>query len=207
MALVKYNNQSIADITETGLTAGAMVLIKEQTASSDSTINFINGTSGVVLDSTYPIYLFKFINIHAGTDSAQLTMNFSVDTGSNYNVTKTTTAYKATHSEDDGTQEWTYHASYDLAQSTAVQKISNSVDGSSNADSNAGGHLYLFGPSSTTFVKHFLCCIWSEDGEIGYNQVTAGYGNTTSAVDAVQFALTSGDIDAGTFKLYGIKDS
>ena len=204
MALVKYNNQSIADITETGLTAGAMVLIKEQTASSDSTINFINGTSGVVLDSTYPIYLFKFINIHAGTDSAQLTMNFSVDTGSNYNVTKTTTAYKATHSEDDGTQEWTYHASYDLAQSTAVQKISNSVDGSSNADSNASGYLYLFAPGDTTFVKHFITQLSSEDGAISYSQNTAGYGNTTSAVDAIQFAFTSGDIDSGTISLYGI---
>ena len=182
---------------------GAWTLI--QTLTSDGSDSDLSFTSGI--DSTYDEYCFKFINIHAETDSAQLTMNFSVDTGSNYNVTKTTTAYKATHSEDDGTQEWTYHASYDLAQSTAVQKISNSVDGSSNADSNAGGHLYLFGPSSTTFVKHFLCCIWSEDGEIGYNQVTAGYGNTTSAVDAVQFALTSGDIDAGTFKLYGIKDS
>ena len=74
MALVKYNNNSLSAITSTGLTAGALTLIKEQTASSSATISFVHGTSDVVLDSTYPIYLFKFISIHPATNDA----NFSV---------------------------------------------------------------------------------------------------------------------------------
>ena len=87
MALVKYNNNSISAITTAGtLATGAMVLIKEQTASSSATISFVDGTSDVDLDATYPIYKFEFINIRGATDDKGLTWNASTDTGSNYNV-------------------------------------------------------------------------------------------------------------------------
>ena len=91
MALVKYNNNSLSAVTSVAsMPSGAMTLIKEQTASSSATISFVDGTSDVVLDSTYPIYVFKFINIHpSGTNRFQF--NGSIDAGSNYNVTKTTT--------------------------------------------------------------------------------------------------------------------
>ena len=69
------------------------------------------------------------------------------------------------------------------------------------------GELWLFNPSSTTFVKHFIITNNQTAGERSRNFYIAGYGNTTSAVDAVQFKMTSGNIDAGTIKLYGIKDS
>ena len=88
MALVKYNNNSLSAITSTGLTAGAMTLIKEQTASSSSTISFVHGTSDVVLDSTYPIYIVKYINVHAAADSKHLEVNFR-DGGSSYDATNT----------------------------------------------------------------------------------------------------------------------
>jgi hypothetical protein len=39
------------------------------------------------------------------------------------------------------------------------------------------------------------------------NNYIGGYFNTTSAIDEIQFKFDSGDIDAGTVKLYGIKDS
>ena len=97
MALVKYNNNSLSAITTPGtLASGAMVLIKSQTASSSSTINFVDGTSDVVLDNTYPIYLFHFINMHPATDAVTLQFNLSVDSGSNYNVAKTTTTTVST---------------------------------------------------------------------------------------------------------------
>ena len=207
MALVKYNNQSIADITETGLgSAGAMTLIKVQTASSDSTINFINGTSDVVLDSTYPTYLFEVINIHPATDRAALQFNLSVDTGSNYNVTKTSTAFRSYHDEADTGTALQYAGEYDLAQGTGAQPFLFGI-GNGN-DESGSGLLYLFSPSSTTFVKHYMLegNVY-EDSDYFVHYRIGGYGNTTSAVDAIQFSMDSGDIDAGTFKLYGIKDS
>lgn len=208
MALVKHNNNSISAVTSmASLSTGSMTLIKEQTASSSASISFVDGSSDVVLDSTYPIYKFEFINIHPATDMADFSFNFSVDSGSNYNVTKTSTFFKAQHQGSSGNYgSLDYFANGDLAQSTGFQRLTEALD---NGDtSSMSGHLTIFNPSSTTFVKHYMYV----DNEFGndnfsVNSFVAGYGNTTSAVDAIQFKFDTGNIDAGTIKLYGIKDS
>ena len=205
MAVLFANNNSLSAITTlpASVSGGAMTLIKEQTASSSATISFVNGTSDVVLSSTYPIYLFKFINIHPGTSDKQFTFNLSVDTGSNYNVTKTTSSFEAYHEEDDGSPAVGYNTSRDLAQGTGYQ-VFNDTFGSVQNDHSLSGELWLFSPSSTTYVKHFIITNNQVAGGYSRNFYIAGYGNTTSAVDAVQFKMTSGNIDAGTIKLYGV---
>jgi len=207
MALVKYNNNSISAITTAGqLASGGMVLIKEQTASSSSTVSFVDGSGGVVLDNTYPIYVFKFINIHPSADDKNFQFNMSTDTGSNYNVTKTTTVFKANHDEGDSATNLTYDSGEDLAQGTGFQTLGNGVGGDN--DQSLSGTLHLFNPSDTTFVKHFISTIqYYAFNNYSNNWYVSGYGNTTSAVDAVQFKFNSGNIDSGTIKLYGIKDS
>ena len=204
MALVKYNNNSISSITAaSSLPTGAMVLIKEQTASSSSTISFVDGTSDVVLDSTYPIYVFKFINIHPATNQAHFTFNLSADTGSNYNVTKTTSFFLGTQNEAGTSTSLEYNASFDIAQGTGFTDVQFDV-GNDN-DQSCAGELWLFNPSSTTYVKHFISRNHSYNAsDYADDSFMAGYGNTTSAVDAVQFKFSSGNIDAGTIKLYGI---
>ena len=207
MALVKYNNNSISAITAaSSLTTGAMTLIKEQTASSSSTISFVDGTSDVVLDSTYPIYLFKFINIHNQTSAKYLQFNVSIDGGSNYNVAKTSTHFRAYQYENDGGTALEYSGGDDLAQGTGAQHIGQDIG--VNNDDSTSGELWLYNPSSTTFVKHFMArtsnCVSTPTAQDAY---TAGYVNSTSAVDAVQFSISSGNMDSGTIKLYGIKDS
>ena len=207
MALVKYNNNSLSAITTPGtLATGAMVLIKEQTASSSSTISFVDGTSDVVLDNTYPIYLFHFINMHPATDAVTLQFNLSVDSGSNYNVAKTSTQLRAEHDEGGSSGTIVYRTANDLAQGTGSQKLGDDL-GNDN-DSQQSGYLYLFNPSSTTYVKNFLSqSMEYNSANRATNCYAAGYGNTTSAVDAVQFSMSSGNIDSGTIKLYGLKDS
>ena len=207
MALVKYNNNSLSAITTTaGMPAGAMTLIKSQTASSSSTINFVDGTSDVVLDDTYPIYVFKCINTHPATDGQKITFQGSTNTGSSYGVTATSTAFDAEHSEGDASS-FTYNTSSDLAQGTGYQPLSLNNIGNDN-DQSASGELFLFNPSSTTFIKHFIYTGNSlNSGDYDSHDFVSGYFNTTSAVDAIQFKMESGNIDSGTFKLYGIKDS
>ena len=207
MALVKYNNNSISAVTAaSSLTTGAMTLIKEQTASSSSTIDFVHGTSDVVLDSTYPIYLFKFINIHPATDNVQFMHNGSTDAGSNYNLTKTNTVFEAEHDEADSGATLNYITGHDIAQGTGNAKFTYNV-GNDN-DQSVSGEMWLFNPSSTTFVKHFMTVVSNtHNSNYEKNTYTAGYYNTTSDIDAMQFTFSSGNIDAGTFKLYGIKDS
>ena len=184
---------------ETGDIGGSMVLLSTQTASSSANISFTSG-----IDSTYKEYIFKLINIHSVDNSANLVFNLSVDSGSNYNVTKTSSAFAAWHKEDDSGTSFAYNTGNDLAQSTSGQRIL--FGGLDNAnDGNGCATLHLFDPSNTTFVKHFTCtAVKNSYHPYAWNTFVAGYGNTTSAVDAVQFSLDSGNIETGTFKLYGI---
>ena len=207
MSIVTYNNRSIANISAIPGAAKSLTHIKTLTASSSSTLDFVDGSSDVVLDSTYPIYVFKFINIHPATNDVIYQFNLSTDSGSNYNVTKTSTFFRADHTEGDGTPALAYASGDDLAQSTSYQNLDQNGLGN-GSDESESGSLTLFNPSSTTFVKHFIATTqYYQSGDASYNAYIAGYGNTTSAVDAIQFKFSSGNIDAGTIKLYGLKDS
>jgi len=201
------NAVTIADAGAFSVGLGDMILIKTITlGSAAANISFVHGTSSVVLDDTYPIYKFVFTNIHPATDNHYFLMNGSIDSGSNYNVTKTTTKFRAYHDEADSTTLLSYHSSDDLAQSTSDQRLANGL-GNGN-DESLSGEMFLYDPSSTTFVKHFTARILQyEAGNMADDNYTAGYFNTTSAVDGIIFKIGSGNIDAGTIKLYGIKDS
>ena len=207
MALVKYNNNSISTISSAGqLATGSLVPIKTLTASGSASLSFVHGSNDVVLDSTYPIYKFEFINCHPSVDNSAFQVNFSSDGGSNYNVTKTTTYFFALHKEDGSNNNLTYSAGADLSQSTSNQQIAQNI-GADN-DQSMCGNLTLFNPSSTTFVKHFISTTQlAELNENTVNVFCAGYGNTTSSIDAVKFQMSSGNLDSGKIKLYGIKDS
>ena len=194
------NDTSVASLTELENVAagGAMTLISEQTASASSSIDFTSG-----IDSTYPIYKFEFINIHLATDNGEWGVNFTTD-GTNFNVPKTTTYFYGNHFENDSSSELAYSTSRDLAQGTGTQQLAADV-GTDN-DQSTSGYMHLFNPSSTTFVKHFISNTnYSHSADITINAYVGGYGNTTSAITGVRFSAISGNIDAGTFKLYGIK--
>ena len=207
MSIVSYNNRSIKDITAIPGAAQSLTHIKTLTASSSSTLSFVNGSSDVVLDSTYPIYIFKFINIHPSNDGGVFEFNFSVDSGSNYNVAKTTTAFRAYHAESGSESQLAYEAGGDLAQGTGFQMLNLGDLGGDN-DQSFSGAMTLFNPSSTTFIKHFISeANNSRSIDYTYHSFISGYGNTTSAINAIQFKNSSNNIDAGTIKLYGIKDS
>jgi hypothetical protein len=193
---------SDADALEATFEGGAMTFIKKLTASSSGTLSFVDGSSDVVLDNTYKEYMFIFNNIHPGTSNADLGILASTDTGSNYGVATTSTFFEAKHAEDDSQAELTYITAFDAAQSTSLIKLTGSI--ADDNDSNAGGYLRLFNPSSTTFVKHFISSANRMFNSRSLNTFVSGYINTTSAVDAIQFKMDSGNIDAGTITLYGI---
>jgi len=185
---------------DAGVPTGSLILLSTQTASASASIEFTSG-----IDSTYDAYVFKFINIHPATKDASFGFNMSVDSGSNYNVTKTTTVFRAYHDEGDTLTALQYNGARDLAQSTSNQLIMPTV-GNLN-DECGSGTLTLYNPSSTTFVKHFMCTtnVYEPDADFTVQYFTAGYGNTTSAVDAVKFQMDSGNIDDGIIKMYGVK--
>lgn len=199
MAINFANNSSLANITALpgSITSGALTLVSSQTASASASIEFS-------MDSTYNSYVFKFINIHPQTDTVYFQMNLSTDGGSTYNVTKTTTFFRAQHLESGAASVFEYVGSEDLAQSTSVQVINNLMG--ADADQNVSGYMQIFNPSSTTYVKHFLSVVNSTftDSEASANLYMAGYGNTTSAINSIKFEMSSGNIDDGIIKMYGV---
>jgi len=204
MSIVTLNDRAVRSVENFGsLNTGSMIFIKKLTASSSATLSFVDGASSVVLDNTYKEYLFTFNNIHPATNNTQFQFQGSTDSGSNYNVTMTTTFFQAQHSEAGSGVALSYKTGADQAQGTSFQQLSADV-GNEN-DECFSGELRLFNPSSTTFVKHFLSRCSTYAG-IDYMVDThaAGYFNTTSAIDAAQFKMSSGNIDAGDICLYGI---
>jgi hypothetical protein len=192
-----------ADDLETGSGGGDMVFIKKLTASSSGTLSFVDGASSVVLDSTYKEYMFIFNNMHPATDNVNFTFQGNAAGGSGYNETITSTWFVAYHDEADSATSLEYNTGNDLAQSTSFQILQDAC-GNDN-DQSLAGYLHLFNPSSTTFVKHFIArCNRSHQADYTGDAFCSGYFNTTSAIDEIQFKMSSGNIDSGTITLYGI---
>jgi len=194
-------NASVADVTSfANASGGTLILLSTQTASNSASISFTTG-----LDSTYDEYIFKFINVQPRTDDTSFRFQTSTDGGSNYGVTATTTYFLASHYEDNSATNLAYDTGNDLAQGTGFQYL---FSGNGNgADENGVGTLTIFNPSSTTYVKHFISTNqYYHAVNISINSYVAGYFNTTSAINAIQFKMNSGNID-GIIKLYGVKKS
>ena len=209
MSIVTLNNRALRSATAVGTTTalGVITFIKKLTASSSGTLSFVDGSSDVVLDNTYKEYLFTFKNIHPASNSVQFSFQASTDSGSSYGVTATTTLFRAIHNEADSETSLSYMSNDDYAQSTSFLTINNFLS-NENDMCLGGGTLHIFNPSSTTFVKHFISRTSANHGTSSsvyeFDYYTAGYFNTTSAIDAIQFKMSSGNIDAGDICLYGI---
>ena len=201
MAIKVANNQSLTAITAlpAAITGSAMTLLETQTASSSSTISFTSG-----IDSTYDEYVFRFYNFHPQNNAIRLKFNASDDTSSHsYDVTKTTTMFNAYHDESGGTAALAYETGTDEAQASGTIFLGN--DTSNANDACMSGYLQLFNPSSTTYVKHFMSrAATLANGEYAVDTYKAGYFNTTSAITAIQFSASSGNIDRMVIKMYGV---
>ncbi len=210
MALVKYNNNSISDVTAlASVPTGALTHIKTVTSTGDSSIQFINGSSSVVFDSTYPIYVLKLINCDTSTNQ-NVYIDFTDDTSSHsFDLNIQTSAFVSEHAEDGSSvARLIYSTSYDEANGTSAYIFNINKGGmNSGSDSSASGEFYFFNPSSTTFVKHFIARINSMSEYPGStDQYVAGYVNTTAAVTGFKIHGVGGNM-TGTYKLYGLKDS
>ena len=199
MSLIKLNNNAVKNIDSlANVGTGDLVFISKQTASSSASISFTSG-----IDSTYKEYIFYFNNLHPANDGVDITFNLSTDSGSNYNVSKVTTYVTAYQLESDATQGLIYDSSNGDMVGTGFANIHRDL-GNGN-DESLSGYFHLFNPSSSVFIKHFM----SSSNLVQLNDQcivahVAGYGNTTSAVDAIQFKMSSGNIDSGDIILYGV---
>ena len=173
-------------------------LIASATASSSATLEFTSG-----IDSTFNEYQFQFVNMHPQTDEVNFSFQFNAVGESGFNETITSTVFKAYHNEADGTTSLGYDTARDQTQGTGFELLGYDV-GNDN-DQSVSGVVTLYAPSSTTYVKHFVTrtnVAYITDYTIDFH--TAGYINTTAAIDEIQFKMSSGNIDAGTIYMYGV---
>ena len=213
MSIVKLNNQAVKNATSFGSISslGSMTFIKKLTASSSATLSFVDGSDGVVLDNSYKEYLFTFNNIHPSSGGNDFSFQADTGTNTNYNQTITSTSFRAFQVEDASATSFGYRTGEDLAQSTSFQPLQTNLG--DDDDQCFGGILQIFNPSSSTFVKHFIANTQASRDNVGgttdgtgstYNSYVAGYFNTTTPITRFQFKYSSGNIDAGVIKLYGI---
>ena len=184
-----------------GVNAGfgsAQVLLSTTTVST--AVTNISFTSGI--DSTYKEYVFEFISMNPTVEDA-LAFQCSTDGGSNYNTILTSTWFWAYHTEA-AASSLAYRTDMDKAQATTFQGlIGNTTAGSDYA---ASGELHLFNPASTTYVKNWYSRVTSYGNTSwAMDCYSAGYFNTTTAINAIRFTYSSGNIQAGKIKMYGIK--
>ena len=184
---------------------GIPTLIKTQTASDSASLDFVDGTADVVLDNTYDEYMFVFTDIGPATDGAWFgfQVNATDDAGGGYDTSQITSTYFiALHNEADSSTNLGYSTSFDQANGTTFQYLMH--DMGNGSDESCAGVLHLFSPASTTYVKHFYATLTENDMA---NQATvahiAGYINDTTAIDEIQFKMSSGNFD-GVIQMYGI---
>ena len=202
MSIVKLNNRSVKDVTQFGSISslGSLTHIATQTASSSASLSFTSG-----IDSTYKEYIFYFVNIHPASDGNRFLFQGSTNSGSGYGVDITSTFFKTFHNEAGSSAGVSYDANNDLANSTSFQQLNLDADLGADNDQSLSGQLRLFNPSSTTFVKHFLGTTnFSHASDFTSQCFIGGYFNSTSAINAVQFKMNSGNIDSGQILLFGL---
>lgn len=211
---IKYN--FAASSTATGV-GGAWNLIKTQTVSTAvAAVDFIDGTSSVVFDSTYEMYLITYMMVHPSVQKPELQWapgdgDFTDDKHSALYVLRSNN----TEADVDGGGEpgniavlTGYDDSAHSNSKTAGQIVCNNV-GFGN-DQSCSGHIYISDVGETDTWKSFLA-----DGvgdSMGANDEMesvhcGGIIRQTGAIDRFRFDFSSGNIDAGTFSLYGLAKS
>ena len=200
MTIYKDLRYRVGATVGTAATGASQVLLKKVTASDgDATVSFDSS----LITSDFNEYIFTFISIHPASDNVFWSFNASVDNGSNYNVTKTTNFWRVQNKEDDSSGSVGYDDGSDHAQQTSFQNLENG--NSSDNDHASSGYLHLFNPSSAVFQKLFYSRMSSTSaGDFNIHTNVGGTLNTTSAVNNIKFQFSSGNIDAGIIKLYGV---
>ena len=176
----------------------AMTLITTNTSSNAASSSFTSS-----IDSTYKLYIFKFIDINPATDSQYLTFQCNATDSTSYDENITSTAFGSYNYESGCTPALGYAGNEDQDNDDQVyQKLAYEIGNGS--DEGCAGTMWLFNPSSTTYVKHF----YSRINNYGATDRTidtyfSGYINTATAIDDIQFKMASCNFD-GTIKMYGV---
>lgn len=165
--------------------SGALVYISTVTASSSATVS-------VSLGSTYENYLLVANGVTSSTTQVILQMQFGGITA-NYKFKVMTI------SSDDNT----FYGSGASSQTKLSLSYSSAASGTT---SSMNFSMRIPNPSNTTFMKS----VWWDGVNVANRVETmlgVGSNTSTGALTSLVFSYESGNISAGTFRLYGIANS
>ena len=154
------------------------------------------------ISNTYNHYIFTFYGYQPATNNTALNVQFSTNGGSSYGISTTDTVYQTAHDNANSYTDFQYLSSEDHASDTGFIQLGHTV----GSDPKECGvyEFHLFDPASTNFTYwickaqvytyHDFSAFWGLSGQI----------QSTTAIDAIQFKSSSGNIDLGTFKVWGL---
>jgi uncharacterized protein DUF5907 len=176
--------------------SGALILLEQHTASSSASLDFTT-----CLSSTYDEYVFEYVNLLPATNAVDLWMRMSTNGGSSYDSGSNYVA-----SIFDWNNTGTGVAGQGLASPTTAIKLASASNISNNSSFGVIGGLRLFSPTSSSLDKLVLYRIaYREQGGTTLQNVDgSGVYLSATAVNAVQFLASSGNLTSGTVRCYGI---
>jgi hypothetical protein len=177
-------------------TSGALVLLETQTASASASLDFAASIS-----ASYDTYLIEFLNLVPATDNVSFWMRVSTDGGATYDTSNLYSVMRF---------GWTNAASG--PSGTAIGSPTSRMEVVAGADTIDSSTLYgvcgsmrLFSPLNTSVYTMTTgqLVLFSNAGNMpGLN--VAGVYKSTTAVNAFQFLMSSGNIASGTIRVYGL---
>lgn len=178
---------------------GNMALIKSVAASSSSTIDFVHGVSGVILDSTYDNYEIFITGVQFSSASNGLSMIIGTGVGPTWQ-----------HSGYNGGQfsigQGTSFATYGMT--SAINLTNNSsVNTETYSVSNYQARVKFANPASGSFFNISADGTYVDNALYSERFNATGMYTTAIAVTGIRFLPYSGTITSGRFSLYGYRTS
>ncbi len=190
--------QSVKAYVDNNAPASGWTPIKTVTASAVATVDFINGTGGVVLDSTYNAYAIVMTDIVPSVDTEVLWIRTSTNAGSSFDSGASDYQWTATKYENA-----TAASRGGSSGDTKIQ-LSQGTGIGNAAGEGLSGVIYLYKPSGTRYCR-FTFDLGLVDGSTsGVQMPGAGFRKSSADVDAIRFLMSSGNITSGIFTLYGL---
>lgn len=180
-------------LTYTGSGSGDWVLVTSSSASGSTSVDFTD------LSSTYFIYMFVVDNFVPATDGNRLLYRTSTDNGSSYDSGSTDYSFRGWSMESDSTL-----VALDGEFDTGNVLGAGNTDPGNATNETSSGVLYMYNPSATGHTRFTnICQIIDSSGAQGTLSIESGRRDTT-AVDAIRFLCTGGNITSAEIRMYGM---
>lgn len=165
------------------------IFLSTQTASASGSLSFTS-----LITSTYPVYYVKIRNLLPATNATTLNLTFSTNNGSSYLASNY--QYSKYSIYEAGTVTGSNNST------TAIQLVTSCSNTSART---INGEIYFYGLAQSVVATCLLEATAEDSNAHIVTTIAIGANTGTTAINAIKFAMSSGNITSGTISLYGMK--